>query len=161
MISRWLLPFVLLSLLWIGISNGDAASWVVGLPTILLATLSFRLLSPTQMTGVRLREFPSFTVWFLWHSLRGGIDVAGRAFQPRMPLNPGFIRYKLTITQEGPRVFLANCLSLLPGTLCVDIEGDILLLHALDTDAAVLEETRKAEQQVAKLYGLMDGFNHD
>jgi multicomponent Na+:H+ antiporter subunit E len=78
-----------------------------------------------------------------------------------MPLHPGFVRYQLTLEPGPSRVFLVNCLSLLPGTLSAELNGDELILHALDTGADVLAETRRAELQVKKLYALAKGSSHE
>ena len=42
--SRWGVPVVLLTILWAGIARGNADSWVVGIPVVLLA-LAFLLMS--------------------------------------------------------------------------------------------------------------------
>jgi len=156
-IGRWLSPLVLLGLLWGVVAKGDAASWVVGLPSIALAAVAFDRLRGQRTLGFRPWMLPEFAAWFLWHSLRGGADVAWRALQPQMPLHPGFLRYRLALPPGSARVFLVDCLSLLPGTLSADIEGDELVLHALDTGADVIAETREAERRVEKLYGISGG----
>jgi multicomponent Na+:H+ antiporter subunit E len=104
---------------------------------------------------------PGFTAWFMWHSMRGGVDVARRALAPQMRLHPGFLRYRLRLPPGHARLFLTNCISLLPGTLSADIEGNELVLHALDTGANVIAETREAERRVGELFGMRGGFSHE
>jgi multicomponent Na+:H+ antiporter subunit E len=161
-IRRLLLPGLLLCLLWLVVSQADAASWVVGLPGILLALYVYHRCSDADSgpLRIRLRAVPGFALWFLWQSLRGGIDVAWRALQPRVRLNPGFVRYRLSVPPGRARVFLVNCLSLLPGTLSADMEGDDLLVHALDAQAGIADDTRAIEAQVKRLYGLAGGSTH-
>ena len=159
-INRWLLPFVVLAAVWAIIARADPASWVVALPSVGLALLVFERLRDRRRSKLRPWMLPSFAAWFLWHSLRGGTDVAWRALQPRMPLRPGFLRYRLALPEGPARIFLVNCLSLLPGTLSADIEGDELVLHALDVGAGVMAETRAAEQRVQSLYGAVEGGRH-
>jgi len=156
-IGRWLSPLVLLGLLWGVVAKGDAASWVVGLPCVALAAVAFDRLRDPRTAGIRPWMLPQFAAWFLWHSLRGGVDVAWRALQPQMPLHPDFLRYRLALPPGSARVFLVDCLSLLPGTLSADIEGDELVLHALDSRADVIAETREAERWVGKLYRISGG----
>ena len=159
-IVKWLFPFAWLCLIWGILAKGDMASWVVGLPTVVLALIAFDHLRSRRRQGIRAWRVPGFVVWFLWHSLRGGLDVARRALHPRMSLNPGFLRYGLSLSPGPARMFLINCVSLLPGTLSADIQGDDLVLHALDTQADVIGETRRAEQQVQRLYGISEGSSH-
>lgn len=64
----------------------------------------------------------------------GGVDIAWRAFQPRMPLQPGLVRYTPTLPAGVTRdLFTAIC-SLAPGALPagLDSQGHIIL-HVLDT----------------------------
>jgi multicomponent Na+:H+ antiporter subunit E len=153
----WLVACVLLVLLWGGMVDWDAGSWVIGAPCILLALYVSWRLRPLQPARLSLWRLPRFAAWFLWHSLRGGLDVARRALYPRMPLNPGFIRYRLALPEGAPRVFLVNCLSLLPGTLSACLEGDELVMHTLDTEGEVVPETRAAERQVGRLFNVTSG----
>jgi multicomponent Na+:H+ antiporter subunit E len=159
-LARWLIPFGLLCLIWGVLTRWDATSWLVGLPASVLALGVFDHIGPRQTWRIQLSHLPGFAVWFLWYSLHGGLDVARRALQPRMPLNPGFVRYSLTLEPGTPRVFLVNCLSLLPGTLSAHLEGNDLVLHALDIETDILAETRRAELWVKKLYGISIGYSH-
>jgi len=152
--KRWLLPFILCTLMWVVISRGDLTSWVVGLPSITLAVIVIDRLHARGKQGIHVGMLPGFIAWFLWNSFRGGIDVALRALKPRLSLHPGFIHYPLHIPQGHARLFLVNVVSLLPGTLSADVEGDDLVLHALDTGADIIVETAYAERRIAELFGL-------
>lgn len=163
LIRRRYLSLAFITLLWLGITGGEGDSWVLGVPTIVLALVLFNRLSQNsgQPQTLRLQALPGFASWFLWHSLRGGADVARRALTPRLPLRPGFVRYRLSLPPGAARVFLINCLSLLPGTLSADLEGDELLLHALDLDQDISGETSRAERQVSALFNMEAGPAHD
>jgi len=160
MLGRRLFTLLLLGFLWAAIAKWDVDSLVVGIPSIVIALMVFERLRGQSKSGIRFWLLPEFSAWFFWQSLRSGIDVSWRTLQPRMPLNPGFIRYRLALPPGSSRVFLANCISLLPGTLCVDIVGDVLLLHALDIEADVIRETCAAERRVEKLYGISEDSVH-
>lgn len=150
--ARWILPAVILGLLWVLLTGGDLASWVVGLPSVLLAAIAFNYLNTGRALRVRVTRLPAFIIWFVWHSLKGGVDVAWRAVQPGVPLCPGFVRYRIRLAPGPARVFMVNCVSLLPGTLSAELSDDALLLHALDTEADVIAGTRAVEQRVGRLF---------
>ena len=150
--KRWLLPFLFYGLIWFILSKGNFSSWIVGLPSIAFAVIATDRLFAPGKEKVRISALPGFVIWFLWHSLRGGLDVAWRALQPRVQLKPGFLRYPMALPPGRARVFMVNVISLLPGTLSADIEGDVLVLHALDTSADVIVETREAETRISALY---------
>jgi len=158
---RWFLPLLLCVLLWVVISKGNLSSWVVGLPCIVIAVVAYQQLRVHGKPAIHVRLLPGFSIWFLWHSLRGGIDVAWRALQPKVQLQPGFLHYRLTLPPGPARLFLVNVVSLLPGTLSADIEGDVLLLHALDTSADITAEISEAESRITALYATSESSTHE
>jgi multicomponent Na+:H+ antiporter subunit E len=89
---------------------------------------------------------------FAWESFRGGIDVAGRVLRPRLDLAPGLVDYRLGLTSNAARVFFINLVSLLPGTLTADLDGDRMRVHALNLGADPLPGVRRLEQRVAALF---------
>ena len=144
---------VLFAALWWALTGGAPASWAVGAPTVVVATL----LCPGLPGGLPLRPGRGavrFLLFFLWHSLRGGIDVASRALHPQMPLEPGFVRFRWRLPPGSARVFLADITSLLPGTLSTDLDCDSLTVHVLDLRLPFASSLRALEARVADLFGL-------
>lgn len=148
--SLWpaaIMRFVLFGLIWAALTDGSASSWAIGLPVVALATLaSVRMLPaiPWSWRGV-----PGFLTFFIWQSLRGGIDVARRALHPRLPITPGTVEYRLRLPPGPSRVFMVNVASLLPGTLSAELDAQRLLVHALDETLPVCEELQALEERVA------------
>ena len=151
--ARWIFPAVILGLLWVLLTGGDIGSWLVGVPSVLLAVIAFNNLNTGRPLRLRASRLPAFIAWFVWHSLKGGADVAWRAVHPGLPLHPGFVSYRLLLAPGPARTFLVNCVSLLPGTLSAELVDDELLLHALDTETDVIAGTQAVEQQVDRLFG--------
>jgi len=142
--------FLLFSGLWILLTEGAADAWVLGLPAVLGALFVSRRLA----VPVRLRPVPlmRFLPMFAWQSLAGGWDVALRALRPGRPLAPSLSNYRTSLPEGLPRVFFANTISLLPGTLSADLEDNILQIHALDDGHRVLEDLAALESAVAALF---------
>lgn len=90
---------------------------------------------------------------FLYRSFIGGIDVARRAFDPAMPLNPGWIAYPSRLPRGAGRVILGGELSLMPGTLVAGEDKDCLLVHSLDTALPIAHQVADEE---ARLRGAVD-----
>jgi multicomponent Na+:H+ antiporter subunit E len=72
--------------------------------------------------------------------------VARRAFDPHLPLRPGWLIRDVALSAGG-RVALGAELSLMPGTLVAGSDGRALLVHVLDTgddheQALATEEAR-------------------
>jgi multicomponent Na+:H+ antiporter subunit E len=146
---------LLFSGLWWVLVEDYPGSWWFGLPMALLAALTSIAFRRPQEKHWSLPGFLQFLPFFLWQSLRGGIDVAGRAFHPRLPLAPGFLELMLHLPPGPARVFLADTLSLLPGTCSVDLDqrGN-LRIHALDTASFKEADVRQVEARVAALFGI-------
>ena len=139
------------SLLWWVLTDGAASSWWIGVPAVLLAVAaSAALLPPTTFVWY---EFLRFVPFFLIRSLLGGADVAWRAFHPSLPIAPDLIEYPLRLSPGLPRVFMANTVSLLPGTLSAALDRNVLKVHVLDCRRGVLAELKVVEQRVARMFG--------
>jgi multicomponent Na+:H+ antiporter subunit E len=142
----------LLAGLWWLLADGDPASWVVGLPAVAAALWASRRLRPPRAGVLSVPGLLRLLPLFLWESLRGGVDVTRRSLAPRMRIRPGLAEYRIGLQREDARVFFTNCVSLLPGTLAADLDGDRLDLHLLDTGADLEPELRRLEQAVARVY---------
>jgi multicomponent Na+:H+ antiporter subunit E len=141
------------SLLWWLISEGDAASWLVGFPTVLAAAgVSCGWLPHRRGDGGSAESY-RFAWYFGRASLEGGFDVAWRALHPRLPIDPGLIEYRTRLPEGTARVFFANAISLCPGTVSASMRGDRLTIHVLDLRHEVIARLGDLEQKVAVLFG--------
>jgi len=143
---------VLFGLVWWMLTDGATDSWLVGTPVILVATMISLLLLPPflwSLTGI-LRFVP----FFLSRSLYGGVDVARRALHPRLPISPGLFDHPWRLPPGLPRIFMANTVSLLPGTLSLELGANCLQVHVLDDRKDFLSELEKVEQRVAAMFGI-------
>lgn len=141
---------LLFSLIWWILTNGVMESWLVGVPVVLLATLaSVVLLPPSSWSFMGIVRFIPF---FLWRSLYGGVDVAVRALHPRLPIAPGMYDHQWRLPPGMSRVFMANTVSLLPGTLSAELSDDYLRVHVLDHTGTFALELRVIEEHVANVF---------
>ena len=141
---------LLFSLLWWALTDGTAGSWWIGAPAVAGAVIISVTLVPPL--GLVWREVMGFVPFFLWHSLKGGVDVSWRAFHPRLPITPELIEYPLRLPPGLPRVILVNTVSLLPGTLSAELGGQVLKVHVLDSLGGFLAELEALEQRVGCMF---------
>ena len=82
---------------------------------------------------------------FLWECIKANVDVAYRVLHPRLPINPGIVKVKTKLKTDTALTFLANSITLTPGTLSVDIDRDkgILYVHWINTQAKDTEAATK------------------
>jgi multicomponent Na+:H+ antiporter subunit E len=72
-----------------------------------------------------------YIVVFVMECFKANIDVAWRVIQPDMPINPGIVKVKTKLKSEAALTFLANTITLTPGTFTIDIDGEegVLYIH--------------------------------
>jgi multicomponent Na+:H+ antiporter subunit E len=94
---------------------------------------------------------------FLFEMAKANLQVAYLVLHPKMPIHPGIIRVKTGIQSELGRTFLANSITLTPGTFTIDIKEDILYIHcivvpATDLDAATEKIVHRFEKLLIKIF---------
>jgi multicomponent Na+:H+ antiporter subunit E len=126
---------------------------MVGLPVVLVAAWSAVRLRGSGKQRMRLVGLLRFLPFFIWQSVLGGLDVVSRVMRPTMRIAPGFLDYRMRLQKPAARLLFVNSLSLLPGTLAADLDGDALRIHALDLGADLKDELVRLEGAVAAVYG--------
>lgn len=139
--------------LWLVLTGASPPGVLPGVMAAAAATLVSRRLAPPEEHRLRLLRLLPILPRFALRSVAGGIDVARRALDPRMPLNPGWIVYPAKLPPGTPRVVLGGELSLIPGTLAAGEEGGRLLVHCLDVDQPVLQQVADEEQRLQEALG--------
>ena len=147
-----LLSAAALAAIWLVIAEGNLASWVIGGPAVVAAAWVAGRLRTGAGIRLSLSGLIVFIPFFLWESLRGGVDVALRSLDPRLRVNPGFTRYYIRLANPNARVFMVSCVSLLPGTLSAALDGEWLTVHALSIDGDCNKGLQRLEEIVARLF---------
>ena len=73
-----------------------------------------------------------YLIVFLIELVKANIDVAKRVLSPSLPINPGIVRVNTRLTEDMDKLWLANSITLTPGTMTLDIKGDELFIHWID-----------------------------
>lgn len=136
------------------LTGAATKTWALGVVTVTLATTASLLLQPPGTRRLSVVGSLRFLGFFLVRSVKGGLQVALMAFRPRPALQPGLLDITLRLPDEAERIILAGTLSLLPGTLSVEMDGNVLQLHVLDASMPIEPEVRRAESMVARMFGV-------
>ncbi len=146
---------LLLGLWWV-MSDGAPDGWSFGVVAVALSLSALHVATPQDardaQDSLRWAALPAFAWFFLGRSLLAGIDVARRTLSPAMPLSPSIMRFPTALPPGRARVFLVATLSLLPGTLGVDLDENHVTLHVLDARTDVQGDVRVAERYIAPLF---------
>lgn len=140
--------------LWREVAAGLVVAGVVALVSREIVTQRFtRLLEP-----VRYFWAVVFLFVFVCYVIRANIDVAYRVLHPAMPIKPGIVRVRTKLRTASARTALANCITLTPGTLTIDIADDgVFYVHWInvlttDDEAAAREILGRFEWFIAKIF---------
>jgi multicomponent Na+:H+ antiporter subunit E len=137
---------------WVILSrSGDLFPGVVA---VLAATGVSLWLLPAGGGRARPLALAEFAVRFLRQSMIAGTDVARRALDPRLPINPGFVRYRVRLPRGPARNIFTTLMSLLPGTVPIGPdESDALIIHCLDVGQPVAAQLAAEEELVSRAVG--------
>jgi multicomponent Na+:H+ antiporter subunit E len=126
---------------WLVLTGADAGDLAAGLVAAVTATWASLRLMPAQRWNLRPIKLVQFALHFLRQSIAAGTDVAWRALDPRLRLQPGFVVYQAHLPPGTTREAFRAIMSLLPGTLpCGPAEGNGLTIHCLDVTQPVAEQ---------------------
>jgi len=104
---------------------------------------------------------PRRYLWFLyyipifaWECFKANIDVAYRVIHPNLPIHPGIVKVRTTLTSDTALTFLANSITLTPGTLTVDVdkENACLYIHWIEVkDKDINKATKLIVEKFEKI----------
>ena len=105
--------------------------------SVLFSWFSYYLLrgrlDPHLKAGVALR-FPLFAVLLFWEIIKANWDVLKRVLAPSLPISPRIIDFESYLESDIAKTVLANSITLTPGTVTVDIQGQRFFIHCLSED---------------------------
>ena len=155
--------FTTLFLFWIMLNGSFAAdSLVVGVAASLIITLllrdglsfftEFRATPQAFMAGLR------YYGYFFRELVRSNLKLTAIVLSPDLPIQPGIVKVRTRLKSRMGRLMLANSITLTPGTLTVELEGEWLYVHwvtveATDIDAATANIVAGFERYLEVMYG--------
>lgn len=152
-LKRRLLDMSIIFALWLLLTwSLDVQSVVAG---AVLAVLFALVLSGLLPAKVGRLFSPVRWFWALMHLISlsfwivlANFDVLYRVLHPDLPIRPGIVRVKTTLKSDEGKAFLANSITLTPGTLTVDIIDDWLYVHWINVHES-LEDTEAITRDIA------------
>lgn len=135
--GAYVLGFAACLLTWVLLTGSLAGDelllgGVVSLFVVFAAGTRLALLSGIRLTPLAPLHLLRYLGYFFWQLALSNLDVARRVISPDLPINPGLVEIHTGLTSELGRMLLANSITLTPGTLTVEAEGDRLLIHWID-----------------------------
>jgi len=85
---------------------------------------------------LNLKALVIYWCWLLKEITISNIYVCRLILNPAMPISPTVIALRSSQSSDLARVIFANSITLTPGTVTIDVDGDITEVHAITEDAA-------------------------
>ncbi len=154
--------FVFAFLFWLAVTwTFDVASIVTG--AVVCAALAAALVgvgldeAPLLLLPHRLFWALAYVPVLFLYVVRANLDVAYRVLHPALPIRPGIVRARTSLKTPAGRVLLANSITLTPGTLSVDLTGDVLYIHCIhvpedDPDGAMERSLARFETFIRRIF---------
>lgn len=157
--------FLVLLAFWFALSRRFEPLFIVlGVVTAAGVTaLGQRLSAATHSSGdlrvsagdlVRLApRAVGFAVWLTGRAVVAGAQVAWLALSPRLEMTPCVLRFRTELHSSVARTVFTNAISLVPGTLTVDLDGADVVVHALSPGAVDDLISGQLQNRVARFTG--------
>ncbi len=130
---------VLIYIAWTGSANGSDII-VVSAAALLVSLFFSKVRRLPRITPARVAWSIAYIAYLFIAIVKANFDVASRIVRIKIPLNPGIVTVRTRLSSPLGRTVLANSITLTPGTLSVEIKGDILYVHWIDVASTDREE---------------------
>ena len=155
MIIKALLLFVFYFVIWLLLSGHyDPLLLTLGVLsciTCLYVTWKARFIDEEGLPLHLLIRLPIYTVWLFKEIIKANIDTAKIIiFNNPDPQN---FRVKSSQKTEAGKVTYANSITLTPGTVTTELDGDVLEVHALSSDMADDVKSGAMDKKISWLEG--------
>lgn len=141
-----------LALLWWILAEGQAGSLPLAAAGIALALYASLRFQRQARHRISVRGVLAFAAGFLLNSVRGGLQVARLAFSRAGPRHASTLTYPLASDDQLQHVLLVVAIGLMPGSVGVALERDLLRIHVIDVRVPVLDAVRATERSIARMF---------
>ena len=155
--------FATLFLFWV-LLNGTLAADTLGIG--LLASLIITLLFRNSLSFfTEFRATPQAFVagfryygYFFRELVKSNLKLTAIVVSPDLPIEPGIVKVRTRLKTRMGRLMLANSITLTPGTLTVELDGEWIYVHwvtveSVDIDAATASIVAGFEHYLEVMYG--------
>ena len=149
--------YIILFLFWL-LLNGKVTSEIVLLGLAIVAAmglLEYWLFGYTPKMELRLiRKAPIFCAYapvLFWEIIKAALVVARDILLRRYVVTPTLVTFQSGLKTDFGRFLLANSITLTPGTITVQVEGDTFTVHCLDKSMLDTSENGTFQRWIRKL----------
>ncbi|MGQ9424447.1 Na+/H+ antiporter subunit E [Gilvimarinus sp. F26214L] len=139
--------FTVLSLIWL-LNSGHytALLLALGLLSVIVVVWIAHLMDVVDHESQPFHltiKLPGYYWWLLRQLVASNIDVAVRVWRGPAAISPCMASLPMSQRTDMGKVIYANSITLTPGTVAMDLQGDTVIVHSLTSDN--IADLRKGE----------------
>ncbi len=96
---------------------------------------------------------PGYWIWLIKEVIIANIAVARCVWQGSTSISPTVFPVKANQKSDIGKVIYANSITLTPGTVSIDLEGDVITVHALTHESAADLKSGEMDRRVCEVEG--------
>jgi len=109
---------------------------VISIVLVVLLTVRMKILDAETVPYHHIPKTLSYYVWLFGEIVKANVQVVRAVLSPNLEVSPTLLRVPSRQTSEVGKTVFANSITLTPGTVSVEMEGDTILVHALLSEMA-------------------------
>ncbi|MCB1165947.1 MAG: Na+/H+ antiporter subunit E [Leptospiraceae bacterium] len=137
---------------WFHMSLGVLSVLIVLIMNHSLKQHSFYADEKDDLRHLRYGYFLYYLLWLSWQIIASGFHVAGIILRKSLPISTYIVRFKADLPSAHARMILGNSITLTPGTLTIDIQGNEFTVHALTPQSISTVVDDNMPSRVARLF---------
>jgi multicomponent Na+:H+ antiporter subunit E len=132
---------------------------IIGVATALpLTWLAIRLLDTVRdpKADPKALNLPALVVYVAWLFLQippAAVAIARTVLTPGRNPKPAVITFNTGLRSATARTILANSITLVPGTMTLDVDGPTFVVHAFDPEHAADLIDGSLQGRIARIFG--------
>lgn len=143
-----------LTLVWFALSGQTSPQFLALAGVSVLLSLwvaaRFRIIDRDGSPYHRAPQLVLYMGWLIIEIVKANASVIARVLGPKSRIDPAVVKVRTTARTDLGRALFANSITLTPGTVTVDVEGDELKVHALVRENASAESFEPMDRRAAR-----------
>jgi multicomponent Na+:H+ antiporter subunit E len=156
---RALAMFITLLVFWLALSGRLDPLFIVlgvvsaaGSTWLGVRTLESVLGRADEVPRIHLWYLLTFVAWLITRIPPAGLTIARVVIDPTRPPRPGVVRFHTSLPGPAARTILATAITIVPGTITVNVEGSEFTVHAFTPEAVVDLATAEVQARIARIF---------
>ncbi len=152
-LSRYLYTVIVLFVIWLFMTASlDPQELAFGFVlSLIVAALTYEIFTTGGLSNLHPKKLAyaiAYIPYFLWAMIMANLDVAYRVLHPKRPIRPGVVKCRTVLKTDAGKLALANSITLTPGTITLDVDGESYFIHWIWVPEEALTENDEEHVKV-------------